>query len=182
MEPGERKWVLEQLTTSEGRLLGLVEGLTAAQWEFRETEGRWSIADNVEHCVLLEEFILGMIERALAGEAQPEKRANAMGKDAQVRALGSASARATKLSAREVVRPVGTWTDRAEMLAMLRRARARTMAFASETNADLRSYFFPHIAFGDLDCYQWLVVLARHAERHAMQIEEIMVHPGYPAG
>jgi hypothetical protein len=53
--------------------------------------------------------------------------------------------------------------------------------FAAETDSDLRNHFFPHMAFGDLDCYQWLVVLAQHSLRHALQIEEIKAHPAYPA-
>lgn len=55
------------------------------------------------------------------------------------------------------------------------------MMFASETQAELREHFFPHIVFGDLDCYQWLLVLGQHGLRHALQIEEIKNDPAYPA-
>jgi hypothetical protein len=64
------------------------------------------------------------------------------------------------------------------MIAELRKARARTLAFAAVTAADLRGHFFPHIAFGDLDCYQWLVVLGQHGTRYALQIEQIKGRPG----
>ena len=96
--------------------------------------------------------------------------------------LGLAKARSTKFNAWEAVRPVGRWPDTAEMIAELRRPRAGTLAFAAETQAELRDHFFPHLAFGDLDCYQWLVVPGQHGARHAVpQIEEIMADPGYPA-
>ena len=72
------------------------------------------------------------------------------------------------------------WVDMGEMVAELRKTRARTMEFVAETQADLRGHFFPHIAFGDLDCYQWLVVLGQHGMRHALQIEEIKADPAYP--
>ena len=75
---------------------------------------------------------------------------------------------------------MGRWPDTAELVGEWREARARTLAFAAETQADLRSHFFPHIAFGDLDCYQWLLVLGQHASRHGYQIEEIKSHPAYP--
>jgi hypothetical protein len=66
------------------------------------------------------------------------------------------------------------------MIAEFRKTRARTVAFVTGTQADLREHFFPHVAFGDLDAYQWLVVVAQHGSRHAFQIEEIMAHPDYP--
>jgi DinB superfamily len=85
------------------------------------------------------------------------------------------------LKAREAVRPVGRWPDTAELVAELRSTRAATLAFAAQTQAELRDHFFPHIAFGDLDCYQWLVVVGQHGARHALQIEEIKANPAYPA-
>jgi hypothetical protein len=36
------------------------------------------------------------------------------------------------------------------------------------------------MAFGELDLYQWLIVLSKHGERHALQIEEIKANPAWP--
>jgi len=178
MELHERQFVLDQLASSEARLLDLVDGLTSEQWSFREAPERWSIAENIEHLVAFEGFIAGMIASVIEGEAEPEKQASAEKKDPLVRGL--AGARHIKFNAREVVRPVGRWREPEEMVAELRKARARTLAFAAETQANLREHFFPHIAFGDLDCYQWLMLLGQHAYRHALQIEEIKANPAYP--
>jgi hypothetical protein len=176
----ERKLVLEQLASSEARLLQLVDGLTPAQWGFRETPERWSIAENIEHCIVFERFIMGAIANAMEAAASPEKKALAGTKEPLV--LGLAKSRSTtKFTAREVTRPAGRWPDTAEMIAQLQSTRATTLAFAAHTQANLRDHFFPHIAFGDLDCYQWLVVLGQHGARHALQIEEIKADPAYPA-
>jgi hypothetical protein len=35
---------------------------------------------------------------------------------------------------------------------------------------------------GDLDCYQWLLVVGQHSLRHALQIGEIKASAGYPLG
>jgi hypothetical protein len=174
----ERELVLRELGSSEARLLALVEGLTPQQWNFRESPKRWSIAENIEHCVLFEDFILGAIMRSLDGPAEPQKRSEAAEKEHLV--LGLANGRNVKLNAREVVHPVGGWPDRAELIAEFRRRRARTIGFAEECQADLRGHFFAHIMLGDLDCYQWLLVLSRHAMRHALQIEEIKADRAYP--
>jgi len=179
MEIQERQLVLDQLASSEALLLELVDGLTSEQWSFREAPERWSIAENIEHCIVFENFIKGAIAKAMEGAAEPEKKGLAAGKEPLV--LGLANARGTKFNAREAVRPVGRWPDTTELIAELRRTRAHTLAFAAETQADLRDHFFPHIAFGDLDCYQWLVVLGQHGARHALQIEEIKGDPAYPA-
>ena len=169
--------MIEQLASSEARLLELVEGLTPEQWRFRETPERWSIADNIEHCVVFERFILGTIEKALEGTPEPEKKTLVGAKEPL--AFGVANSRGLKLKAREALRPVGRWPDTAELVSELRGTRAATLAFAAQTQADLRDHFFPHIAFGDLDCYQWLVVVGQHGARHASQIEEIMAEPGF---
>jgi hypothetical protein len=178
MEAHERQLVLDQLASSEARLLELVDGLTTAQWSFRETPERWSIAENIEHVILFEYFITGVITKVLSDPAEPDKKPLSAAKEHLV--LGLADARNTKFNARESVRPIGKWADTTEMIAELRKTRARTLAFAAETQAALRDHFFSHIAFGDLDCYQWLVVLGQHAARHALQIEAIKADPAYP--
>jgi hypothetical protein len=179
MNSNERQLVLDQLTTSEARLLDLVSNLTPQQWHFRESPERWSIADNIEHVILFENFLKGVILKTLAEEAQPEKKPQAAAKEPLV--FGIANGRDTKFNAREVVRPTGKWPDTAEMVAEFQKTRAQTRAFVAEIQGDLRSHFFAHIALGDLDCYQWLVVMAQHGARHALQIEQIKADPAYPS-
>ena len=180
MRAQERQFVVERLATSEARLLGLVEGLDPAQWGFREDAERWSIAEIVEHLVVFEGFITAAVTNSLQRPGEPEKTALAGAKEPLV--LGLAESRGTKLKAREATRPVGRWVDGTELVAEFREARARTIAFAAETECDLRGHFFPHIAFGDLDCYQWLVVLGQHTLRHCLQIEEVKRNFGSDSG
>ena len=178
METHERQLVLDQLISSEGRLLQLVKGLTPKQWTFRETSERWSIAENIEHLIAFEIFVARAIARAINTPAEPDKKAQSPTKDPIV--LGLASTRSIRFDARKSVHPIGKWSNTTKMVSELRKTRARTLAFAAVTDADLREYFFPHIAFGDLDCYQWLVVVGQHATRHALQIEQIKANPAYP--
>ncbi len=77
---------------------------------------------------------------------------------------------------------MGGWADAADLLEELKQARARTLAFIAEEHGELREHFFAHIVFGDLDCYQWLVVLARHMDRHLQQVEEGKRDSGFPGG
>jgi hypothetical protein len=182
MKQDERQLVLDQLISSESRLLALLDGLKAAQWSFRENPERWSIAENVEHLAIFEDFIRQAIITALATAPEesrgPARRAAVAAKNTLV--LSVADARNTTFIARDATRPVGRWPDPADLVAQLRATRVRTLAFAAGTDADLRNHFFAHVAFGDLDCHQWLLLLGHHTLRHARQIEQVMAHPAYP--
>jgi hypothetical protein len=176
----DRQSILEQLAASEARLLGLVEGLSEAQWRFREAAERWSIAESVEHLVVFERFIAGAVTNSLRGPAETGKMALAGAKEPLL--LGLAASRGVKFQAREATRPVGRWVDAAELIAEFREARAATIRFAAQTECNLRAHFFPHIAFGDLDCYQWLLVLGQHTLRHCLQIEAVFGDSRFPRG
>ena len=76
--------------------------------------------------------------------------------------------------------PSGRWADFDELLRQFEAARQRTMGFAEATEADLRAYAFPHPFLGPLDCYQWLLFLATHCERHVGQMEEVKSDPAFP--
>jgi hypothetical protein len=179
MENRERQLVVDQLTASQERLLGLVRGLTTDQWAFRPAEGRWSIGECVEHVVRVENRVLGLIAKKLQeGAPEPEKRDTSRAKDALV--AQAIPDRTIRREAPEPVRPTGQWPDANELLAEFERTRQRTTEFAATTQGDLRSYFVPHMALGELDCYQWLLVLSLHGARHAQQIEEIRAAPGFP--
>ncbi len=179
MELKERQFALDKLASSEARLLELVQGLSPSQWSFRETPERWSIAQVIEHVILFENFVSRAIEEALEKPVAAEKQSQTAEKDPLV--IGLANSRRTRFNAREAVRPGQSRPEPSELVAQLRKVRARTFAFTESTQADVRDHYFPHIAFGDLDCYQWLVTLGQHAARHAVQIEEIKSHPRFPA-
>jgi hypothetical protein len=176
----QREFVVGQLRASEALLAEVARGLAPEQARYREAPERWSIAEVLEHLVVWESFMLDAVQGALQRPAEPEKRAEAAGKEPLV--LGLASSRDRKLKAREAAQPAGRWSDVGEMLAEFRARRAKTVAFAQSTQADLQSHFFKHIVFGDLDCYQWLVAMGQHTLRHVAQIEEIRRAAGFPYG
>lgn len=60
------------------------------------------------------------------------------------------------------------------MLAELREARERTLAFIEETKeCDLSKYNMPHPFLGTLTAYEWLQLIASHEIRHTKQMKEI---------
>ena len=179
MEKQEREHALEGLTSSLALLQEATAGLTPAQWSFRESPERWSITDNIEHVIAVERRITAAMKKILSLPAEPEKRAQAEGKDEVV--MKGGVNRSLKFTAPEPVRPVGKYTDPSEMMAELAATREATLKFVAETDGDLRNHFITHLAFGELDCYQWMLLLGRHGLRHTAQIEEVKADPAFPA-
>jgi len=175
MTTAEREQLLKELAGSRERLLGLVQGLSREQREYRTAPGRWSVGEIVEHLAIVEDRILGLVQKALEGTPDSTKR-SALDDQALV---ADVAGRITRFSAPEFLVPTGKWQGD-ELMQQFDAARKRTRQFAAATDADLRSYFNRHPVLGDLDCYQWLLLLASHCDRHRAQGEEVKADPGFP--
>ena len=179
MNEQERELAAHHLTTSRERMMGLVEGLSAEQWSFHPAAGRWSIGDCVEHLTRVENRVMGIIGEKVASPPLAEVPASVREKDPAL--LAGVPDRTDRREAPEVARPEGKWADGGELLAEFLKTRAKTERFAAETRSNLRGYTHHHGAFGELDCYQWLLLMGLHTERHARQVEEIKADAGFPA-
>ncbi len=80
------------------------------------------------------------------------------------------------------VMPTGRWPEFATLLEQFEAARNRSVQFTSATEADLRNHFFPHPFLGQFDCYQWLLFIGTHCERHVRQMEEVRADAAFPRG
>jgi hypothetical protein len=178
MTTNELQQVLEQFAASEAHLVRLVEGLTPEQLTFRTAPDRWSIGEIVEHVIAVERRITRAIGKMIAAPSTRHERPDPAAADAAV--WKHTINREARLQAPEQVRPQGKFRVAAETVEEFRGVRVQTVEFVRTTDADWRGYIIPHMAFGDLDLYQWLIVLAMHGERHARQIEEIEADPAYP--
>jgi hypothetical protein len=179
MQTTERKAVLDQFVASEAQLLRLVDGLTPGQVKFQTSPDRWSIADVIEHVMAVETRLVRAIGKTIKQPSARSERPDPSPKDAEL--WKNTLNRKVQLQAPEPVRPTGKFADTTELLIEFRGTRSRTVQFVESLDADLRGYTIPHMAFGELDLYQWLIVLSMHGSRHALQIEEIKAHNGYPA-
>ena len=178
MEKAERELILQHLEASRARLLAVVEGLSTEQLDFRPAEGRWSVADCVEHLTVVENFVWNSMHRVLEGPPEIAKRAEVQGKEELI--LSRVPARVIRVKGPEPVMPKRRWPEFSELLRQFDAARTRTLAFASESPAGLQDHFFPHPFLGELDCCQWLLFLGTHCERHVRQMEEVKADPGFP--
>lgn len=176
MEQAERDRMCQHLSQSRELLRQAVNGLSAEQRSFRPAADRWSVADCIEHLTIVENFTLKSIQQLLG--QPPAGTPDTSGKDQII--LDNVPARKTRVKGPEAVMPTGRWPDFDDLLAQFEAVRQRSIGFAETTQADLRAYAFPHPFLGPLDCYQWLLFLATHCERHVRQMEEVKSDPAFP--
>jgi uncharacterized damage-inducible protein DinB len=177
MTSSERESILKNLAESRDRLLRAAQGLSREQLHYRAAPGRWTVAECLEHLTAVEGAVLGIIQRTLSEGPDASKRSAFEGKDAAL--VEDIAGRITRFQAPEFLAPSGRWSDD-QLLKEFDAARRNTGEFASSTEADLRRHFFKHPVFGDLDLYQWLLLVAAHCDRHRTQAEEVMASTGFP--
>ena len=176
MVKAERDFLLLYLAASRERLLNTVNGLTKEQTRFRAARDRWSVADCVEHVTIVEKAVLKKIQSMVLSQHQPEPTATTP--DDAI--LSGVSNRSPRCTAPAEALPRRRWTEVGELLRQFEAARERSLRFVAVTQSDLRAYFFAHPQFGELDCYQWLLFLGAHAERHARQADDVVADAGFP--
>jgi hypothetical protein len=175
MTPAERQSALARLAESRDHLLRTARGLSREQLLYRSDPARWSVAENIEHLVVVENFVVGTIEKLLQQPPDLAKR-SPMTDEQLVAQIETVVERA---QAPPRALPSSRWPPE-ELLPEFEKARRRTTDFAAAADGDLRRRFIPHFKFGDLDCYQWLLLLAAHCQRHCAQSEQVEASPGFP--
>ncbi len=174
MTPAERERAIDYLHKTREDLIRSTHGLPSTQLQYKPGPDRWSVAECLEHITVTEGFILGNINKTLQQAAAPS--APAFGDDGVVQMVAD---RSTRIKGPEILMPTGRWPHE-RLLAEFRVARGRSFDFAATTDTQLRQYSFPHPMLGALDCYQWLLLIGAHGERHRAQAEEVIAHPSFP--
>jgi len=177
VEKAEREFLLRYLAASRERLVEIVVGLSKEQQRFRPAADRWSVADCVEHVSIVEKAVLKRIQVLVLDPPQPPAQPEGTPDDV---VLSRVPSRSTRRTAPPEARPARRWTDFDALLRQFEAARERSLRFVAVTQGDLRSHYFAHPYLGELDCYQWLLFLGAHAERHARQAEEVTADPDFP--
>jgi len=173
--PAEREYAIQQLDQTGERLMRLLQGLSHDQLLYSPELGRWSIADNVEHLLVVETRVVGAIEKLLLEPADASKRC-ALTDAELVWRVATVQERmpAPPHTLPKLRWPAETLPD--EFVA----ARRQTRQFTSTVAGNLRGHFITHLLFGDLDCYQWLLLLGAHCNRHTLQCESVKSFPSFP--
>jgi hypothetical protein len=173
MTAGERQRLLSHLEMTESWLVSEIAGLSEQQLKFRMTPQSWSIMDVVEHLAIAEPQYW---ERLQASMKQPVSEKKPEATDAGV--LWYGIDRTNRQTTGDARVPKGRWDSVRGSLGEFRKLRAAMVQYANGTEDDLRSRM---LLEGNMDVYQWFLMISTHAQRHILQIREIKAHAAFPA-
>ena len=165
----DRAALLDILTASAARFRAATQGLSDAQWSHRPAPDKWSPAEVAEHLALSEEVVPRLARKALSEPGSERDEAQVREQDSEI--IDSMKDDAWKGNATESIKPRHTFPDGRSAATSFLERRSRTMEYVRDTEDPLRLHTFPHPAYGPLDGYQWLLMLAHHSDRHVRQIE-----------
>jgi hypothetical protein len=178
MTSADRQRALDYLEQTKAAILAATAGFTEDQWRFKRSPEQWNAAECIEHVAIVEQSLLRTLQRLASGPPGPEEvLASTRGKDEII--LRAVPTRRGKVQAPEPARPSNRWPDTATLVASFTAIRDQTILYVRSTDHPLRSISHPHMVFGPLDGYQWLLFMAAHSERHLKQLLEGTDSPGF---
>jgi hypothetical protein len=180
MNDQERKLAVDRLHSSREKFMSVIEGVSAAQAKFKPTPGQWSILELAEHIAISDPSLRALIRRALESPAQPELMAQVQANDFRYHREFRPHPKGVN-KAPESMCPHDRFATLADAATEFKKQREGTIAYAIETQDDLRDHMIPHPVFGPMDAYQWLMACSLHVESHAHHMEEVKLDPNYPA-
>jgi hypothetical protein len=175
--------IFDSIEETRGRLVARLSSLSEAGENFRSAAGGWSVAEIAEHLALLESRLLGMMTVMINKAEKAGLKRNAETSRFNPVSLEQFTERARreKYNAPDPVCPTGKVSVR-ESLESLRQSRESLRALRPRIEAtDLGGAGYAHPAFGQLDFYQWLLLIGFHEDRHLRQIEALLASPEYEA-
>lgn len=162
------------LAVTRGYLFETVCGLSPEQWNFKPEGETWTIAENLEHLVLIERRVHALIaDLSNAPEATSSNGQSAM--DNII--VNEVPLRSIKVKAPTALCPTNRWSG-VDALQLFFEARDQTMQLLAAPL--LRGRVRPHPLFGAWDGYQWLLAVGSHTARHTNQIREVKANPNFP--
>lgn len=175
MTDDDREHLLVHFEMTTQMLGEQVRGLSPAQLEYRASPDRWSIRQVVSHLAVSEPDYWREIKEALkAAPDMKDKKSTAT--DADILWYGIDRVVHTKTGGGH--EKVDTYKDLGEALEKFQALRATMIDYIKTTNDDMRAHSFGDR--GPIDCWQWMLEISTHAERHLQQIREIKNDPSFP--
>ena len=175
MTKEDREHLLVHFEMTTQMVAEQVRGLSPTQLEYKAGPDRWSIREVVSHLAVAEPDYWRDIQKAL--RAAPDMTSKkSVATDADILWYGIDRVVHTKTGGGH--EKVDTYKDLGQALGKFQELRATMIEYIKTTNDDMRAH-----SFGDrevIDCWQWMLEISTHAERHIQQIREIKNDPNFP--
>ncbi len=169
---------LQYLETTKKNIVDATRGLSAAQWNFKPSPFKWSVAQVMEHIAasedLLRQLAEGQIKQAPPGPG-PERDL----KQTDNKVLELVPDRSRKFQAPEQLRPRNQFGSPEASLKHFLESRAKTVELLKNT-PDLRGHVADSGLLGKVDGFERILFVAAHSERHTKQLLEVKADPNFP--
>jgi hypothetical protein len=174
----ERAYLLAELTRSRDSVIIETKGLSKAQWNFKESSGRWSINQVVEHLAFWELILQREINQALIAGPRPELTKDARTDSAVLAFLSEEQQHIAVEYTKPFTFTVPIGSNSLENnLAWFLKMRNEDIGYVDSTKTDLRAYFMrPR----KNSVHQVFLTIFAHTDRHLRQIRKVKQHPDYP--
>jgi hypothetical protein len=168
---------LQYLESTKKNVLEATKGLSQAQWNFKPTPDRWSVAQVMEHIAAAEDFIRDNLvrEEVMVSPSGPPARDVKKTDEAVVAMVPD---RTHKAQAPEPLVPSNRFGSPDGSVNHFVESRATTEQFL-KTTTGLRDHVMDG-PVGKMDGYEFVLFIAAHCERHTKQINEVKANPNFP--
>jgi hypothetical protein len=172
----DRKFAIDNLKQTQADLMAAVKGLSDAQLNFKSAPDRWSILECVQHITLASQGIWQGQQSAIKQPNDSNWKANT----SDEMLIKMTEDRSHKAQAPEPFKPVhADFKTLDQTLAVFNADRNKLIAYVKDSQDDMRAHFFK-APFGIVDCYQMILVISAHTNRHTQQINEVKADPNFP--
>ncbi len=171
------KDIFGYLDETKESLEASLDDLSAEQMQFRPDDESWSVAQIVEHIIIVEGALKSMLETRIQAGENLDKKSEIKMSDEDVVAL--ITNRSEKIQTQDQFQPSGKFSEADEAIEAFMDQRGAIVDWLEVAEVDMRNYVneFP---FGMIDAYQTVLFMAGHTERHTAQIEEVKANPDFP--
>lgn len=168
---------LQYLETTKKNIVEATRGLSEAQWNFKASPFKWSVAQVMEHIAASEDLLRQMAEGQIKQQSPPVPDRDLKKTDDRV--LEVIPDRSKKFQAPEQLRPRNQFGSPEAALKHFLESRAKTVELL-KTTPDLRAHIVDSGLLGKIDAYERILFVAAHSERHTKQLLEVKADPKFP--
>lgn len=174
----DKEFLLNYYQENINNLRTKTANLSTEQLNFQPSGESWSILMCLEHIYLTEKALSGMVQAVLEQPANPEERENLVSTDDDI--MNNIVDRSARFKAPEVLHPVSNFENAQQALAAITENRATIFELINTHSLEDMRNRVADAPFGKIDGYQYLLFIAGHAERHSLQMDEIMASENFP--
>lgn len=176
----DREFLISQLTKSLEAVLAEVRSLDETEWNWKEDEAQWSVAEIVEHLITHDELYYREV-RVLTDLPQMVPLNDSLfGPDTAILTYSEITPENTGKSP-AYLEPLGRWCSKADAMDAYSTIRNVLIEFVNSTATDLRKYYTTSgrgpTQFRDI--HQLLLISIAHTQRHTIQIKKIKLNSGF---